>query len=81
MLLARLYESFPLTCARCGAERRLIAFVTDSPSITRILDHLGKPPRPPPLSPARGPPGWAGVFDLTAPAPTPDFEFDQRVSW
>jgi hypothetical protein len=37
MLLARIYEVFPLRCPRCGEPMRLIAFVTDSGSITRIL--------------------------------------------
>ena len=87
MLLARIYEAFPLVCPVCRAEIRLIAFVTDSASITRILEHLGEPTRPPPVSPARGPPGWEGMldqsplYDPTAPAPVPEYEFDQRVSW
>ncbi len=34
-------------------EVRLVAFVTDNASITRILEHLGEPTRPLPLSPAR----------------------------
>jgi len=56
---------------------RLIAFVTDSASITGILEHLGEPTRAPPVSPARGPPGWEEdfdqtlVFDPTAPAHEP----------
>ena len=66
---------------------RLIAFVTDSASITPSLEHLGEPTRPPPVSPARGPPGWEGMLDQTplydsiAPAPVPEYEFDQRISW
>jgi hypothetical protein len=63
MLLARIYEAFPLLCPMCRAEMRLIAFLTDSASITRILEHLGEPTRPPPVSPARGPPGWEGMLD------------------
>jgi len=87
MLLARIYEAFPLVCPVCRAEIRLIAFVTDSASITRILEHLGEPTRPPPVSPARGPPGWekmfdqTPVFDPTAPVPEPEYAFDQRVTW
>jgi hypothetical protein len=85
--LARIYDAFPLACPGCQTGMRLIAFVTDSAAITRILDHLGEPIRPPPVSPARGPPGWeerfdpTPVFDPTAPAPEPDYEFDQRVTW
>jgi hypothetical protein len=87
MLLARIYEAFPLVCPVCRAEMRLIAFVTDSASISRILEHLGEPTRPPPVSPARGPPGWeemldqTPVYDPVAPVPEPDYEFDQRVTW
>jgi hypothetical protein len=29
MLLARIYEAFPLTCPRCGVEMRIIAFITE----------------------------------------------------
>jgi hypothetical protein len=34
-------QTFPLRCPRCGEPMRLIAFVTDSRSITRILAYLG----------------------------------------
>jgi hypothetical protein len=87
LLLARIYEAFPLVCPVCQSEMRLIVFVTDSASITRILEHLGEPTRPPPLSPARGPPAWEEVldqtpaYDPTAPAPVPEYEFDQREGW
>jgi hypothetical protein len=65
MLLARLYEAFPLACPVCRAQMRGSAFVTDRASITRILEPLGEPTRPPPVSPARGPPGWEGMLDQT----------------
>lgn len=29
VLLARMYEAFPLTCPHCAAEMRIMAFVTD----------------------------------------------------
>jgi len=38
MLLARIYEAFPLTCPQCGAQMRIAAFITDtspSGSLTR----------------------------------------------
>ncbi len=43
MLLARIYEVFPLICPHCGAELRIIAFLTESDPIVRILDHIGEP--------------------------------------
>ena len=33
ILLARIYEAFPLTCPHCAGEMRIIAFVTDPASI------------------------------------------------
>ncbi len=62
-LLARIYEVLPLICPRCGAEMRLIAAITDRPAIERILPHIGQPPRPPPIAPARGPPQWEWDLD------------------
>jgi hypothetical protein len=86
MLLARLFESLPLTCPNCGADMRIIAFITDVAPVERILTHIGEPSRPPPIAPARGPPAWEDApepmpdWDLLGP-PEPDFEFDQRVAW
>ena len=41
MLLARIYESAPLTYTHCGADMQIIAFVTDGVSVHRILAHIG----------------------------------------
>jgi hypothetical protein len=87
MLIARIYEVFPLLCRHCGTEMRIIAFVTETASVTRILQHIGEPTTAPVLSPARGPPAWEETFDQTpvfdplAPAPEPAFEFDQTITW
>ena len=86
MLLARIYELFPLRCARCGGEMRIIAFVTDAPALNTILQHLGEPTRPPAVAPARGPPLWDSVAEPVprwddSPAHVPEFVFDQRLSW
>ncbi len=87
MLLARIYEVFPLRCPRCGEPMRLIAFVTDSGSITRILAYLGEPTKAPHIAPAaRGPP-WEEDFDtregdtFALSESLPEYEFDQRLSW
>jgi len=84
MLLARIYEVFPLRCSRCGEPMRIIAFVTDSGSITRILAYLGEPTMAPYIAPAaRGPP-WEKDCEprqgTDLSEPPPEFEFDQRVS-
>jgi len=51
MLIARIYEVFPLLCRHGGAEMRIIAFITDTASVTRILEHIGEPFKAPALSP------------------------------
>lgn len=45
VLMACLYEIFPLRCPHCGAEMRIIAFITEPPLVKAILAHLGEPPR------------------------------------
>ena len=50
-LIRRVYEVDPLVCPRCGAEMRVIAFITEPKVIKRIVDHLrrrDRPPRSPP---------------------------------
>ena len=86
LLLARIYEVFPLLCPKCGAEMRIIAFITEAPAVRQILAQLGEPTTPPRLAPARGPPLWEmadagqGEYDPQA-QPVPDYEFDQRIAW
>lgn len=93
LLLARIYEVFPLLCPKCGAQMQIIAFITEALSVRQILAHLGEPTSPPRMAPARGPPLWempdaepgkrdprASQFDPQA-QPAPDYEFDQRIAW
>ena len=96
MLIARIYEVFPLLCPICGGQMRIIAFITHSADIRRVLNHIGVESQPPHIAPARGPPLWEGCdaqsddgmqsesdWDLAA-QPAPDFEVDQRdqrVNW
>ena len=69
VLLARLFESLPLVCPNCGADMRIIAFITDAASVELILTHIGEPSRQPRITPARGPPAWAD-----GPEPMPDWD-------
>ena len=46
LLLARIYEILPLRCGLCGAQMRLIAFVTAPSEVKTILAHLGEPTTP-----------------------------------
>jgi hypothetical protein len=86
MWLARIDEVFPRVCPHGGAPMRILAFVTDTASVTRILPPLGEPSQPPRLAPARGPPEGAAPFDQrpasdpSAAEPAPAFEFDQTLS-
>ncbi|MEJ7746081.1 MAG: transposase, partial [Luteimonas sp.] len=43
LLLARIYEVFPLRCPQCGGAMRILAFVTDAATVRDILAHLGEP--------------------------------------
>jgi hypothetical protein len=64
-LMARVGEEFPLECPGCGGDIRLIAFITEPGPIRKILEALGEPLEPPPVSPARGPPtDWGEVVQI-----------------
>jgi hypothetical protein len=84
--LARIDEGFPRVCSHRGAARRILAFVTDTAAVARLLQDLGEPTPPPPVSPARGPPEWEEsfdprpAFDPSAAEPAPAFAFDQSAS-
>jgi hypothetical protein len=56
VLIARIYEVFPLLCPLCGGQMRIIAFITHSADIGHILEHIGVACEPTHISPARGPP-------------------------
>ena len=93
VLIARIYEVFPLVCPMCGGQMRIIAFITHSADIRCILDHIKVESEPPRIALARGPPMWDACdahsvegtqigpdWDLTA-QPVADYEVDQRVNW
>ena len=94
VLIARIYEVFPLVCPICGGQMRIIALITYSADIRQILEHIGADAEPTRIKPARGPPLWDGCDDAQmgdgvyggpdwdeAAQPAPDEEADQRVSW
>jgi hypothetical protein len=58
-----LMKSFPLRFPRYREPMRLIAFVTDSGSITRLLAYLGEPTQAPGIAPAVPPRWWEEDFD------------------
>jgi hypothetical protein len=65
---------------------RIIAFITEGPTVRDTLAYLGEPP-PPRLAPARDPPPWKAAGTEHEPTadpalpPIPTFEFDQRIAW
>ncbi len=87
MLIARLFLALLLVCPRCGADRRIVAFITKAAPVQRILNHIGEPAEPPRIAPARGPPAWDdppvdAIPDWEALAqPSPEHAFDQEVPW
>jgi hypothetical protein len=71
-------------CSHFGADRRIVAFITEAPTVQAILTHLGEPCKAPPISPRRGPPEWEMLdqrVEFDPIHPEPEYEFDQSVSW
>ena len=94
MLIARIYEVFPLICPKCGGTMKIIAFmargypVNEGDAVREILSHLGEPVDPPRMAPARAPPLWEAAGQgsedfLVQPPPEyeSEYEFDQRIAW
>ncbi len=63
-LIARIVDVFQLICPNCGGQMRIIAFITFSADIQKILEHIGVAPQAPRITPARGPPLWSWVCRL-----------------
>jgi hypothetical protein len=64
-LIRRVYEVDPLLCPRCGAQMRVIGFITEPSVVKHILDHIRRrdrasraPPRvrPPAIGPSAASP-------------------------
>ncbi len=93
-LIARIFEMFPLICQHCGGPMRIIAFITFSADIHKILEHIGVDTQAPRITPARGPPLWDDCgaqetgetvdiepdWDMTSQS-APDYPEDQRTDW
>ena len=94
VLIARIYEVFPLVRPMCGGNVLLIAFITVGAQTRNALKHIGVPAQASRIAPARGPPLWddCGVqevgegveaepdCDLANQSP-PDYPDDQRTAW
>jgi hypothetical protein len=71
VLIARVYEVFPLLCPICGGQMRLIAFITEGTQIRRILEHVGVDSEPPHMALVRGPSWWDDCSDVQMDAEAP----------
>ena len=50
-LIKKIYEIDPLLCPFCGSQMKIIAFITECPTVCHILEHIHMPPqRPEPLA-------------------------------
>jgi hypothetical protein len=54
-LMRRSFDVDVLACAHCGGRLRLLAVITETESVRRLLAHLGLPSDAPPLARARDP--------------------------
>ena len=88
-LLARIYEALPLSCPIRHSQMRIIAFINDTGTVGKILNHIGESTQPPRIAPARGPPLWVAAaeqaendreWDSSAQS-APEIGFDQRIAW
>ena len=68
--------ALPLVCPRCGSAMRIIAFITNSSDVKRILGSIGEPSETLPISPSRAPPQEEFEFDQDV-----EFEFDHSVEY
>ena len=39
-MIRKVYEVDPMVCPQCGGQMRIIAFLTDSAVVDRIIEHL-----------------------------------------
>ena len=68
----------------------IIAFITDTDSVRKILDHISESTLPPKVASTRhaavggrksfGTGGHDPLWEMSA-QPVPEFEFDQRIAW
>ena len=80
-LIAKVYEVDPLKCEGCGAEMKLIAFIKDAISITKILTHLGEEVEAPKMQRARPPPEVYQVENEIEAYHKPEYHYDQSLNW
>jgi hypothetical protein len=78
-LIARLYETDPLQCGRCGGRMKIIAFMVQASQIRQILAHVGLQVEAPKTHTGGGPPQndlWRS--DLRNSATASEWEVNAR---
>ena len=50
VLIARIYEVFPLICPICAGQMRIIAFITVGAEVRKFLEHIGAGPQAPQIT-------------------------------
>ena len=58
VLIACIYEVFPVLCPMWGGQMRLIAFITAGTQIEKLVEHIGVNLERAHIAPTRGPPLW-----------------------
>ena len=61
-LMKRVFDIDVLVCEHCGGRREILAFLTETRVVQKILAHLGLPTEPPAIAPARPPPELESLF-------------------
>jgi hypothetical protein len=74
------YEVDPLKCEGCGAQMKLIAFIKDTISITKILTHLGEEVEAPKMQRARPPLEAYQVENEIEGYHEPEYHTDQTLN-
>ena len=62
-LIRRVFTEDVTVCGKCGGKLRLISPIHPPVATRKILDHLGLPSKPPPLTPAARAEGPTFTFD------------------
>jgi len=62
-LLRRVFKIDVESCPKCEGTLKLVAMITETVALTRLLTHLGLPTSPPQIEPARLPPQMGWDFD------------------
>ena len=76
-----MYEVDPLKCEGYNAEMKLIAFINDAISITKILTHLGEAVEAPKMQRARPPPEAYQVENEIEGYHEQEYDYDQTLNW